>query len=165
MDQWYWSSEYPNLLNNNTESIALNPLLDCDYLINKSGSNVNLLPSDLSADTSSGPSDLFGNTRSVPSDLVPPSDLGIIHDKISSQLNENQKVFNRRLTIYSKTYPESMLLSNHEIAQLHKHLLSLNENYDLRLMKNNEDFRMFRSPKMTNALHPTSELLKHIRNE
>ena len=159
MHQWYWSYPNPDFLDSEFESIEFDSLYEESNGIGfESSNNYDPLFADLCASEIISPSSSATNydiTERVDSNL-----LETIHNKIKSQLDYNSRM-NRTLMIYSEHFPTNMQLNGHEIANLHRHLLSLDESYILRRF-DNVNFRMFRTPTIHHALRPTEELLRHV---
>jgi len=90
------------------------------------------------------------------------NELRTIYDKIKLQLDSNRQTVNRSFTIYSTYHPINAQLTEHEIAVLHRHLLSLTDRtYHLRLLPS-QVFRMYVNPITNAVVKPSDSLLSDI---
>ncbi len=147
--QLYWRHSYPDFFNEGDKYPKMDIYLLTDNLESGGGTN--------NAESSNNFTGIVGIEGYGSND-----ELKIVYNKIARQYLYNKSVLHRNINIYSDRHPTDAQLTYHECGILHNHLLSLNKNYELRHISD-DNFRMFVNSTSKDTLKPTLTLLRDIR--
>lgn len=153
MHPWYWNYECPDFFFEDDKFPNNDIYVFTDNL--ESGSNTYANNAESSSSNNTNNAGIEGSDSS--------NELKLIHDKIERQYNYNKSYVNRSFNIYSTNHPVDAQLTESESVILHRHLLSLDKGYYLRLVSTDK-FRMFVSFSSAAALKPSLTLLSDIVN-